>query len=575
MDAVDSLFQDVEAELKAQPEAPSSDGPSPSNTAPTQTSGSSSSMVIPQKQAVASAGTTDAPPPEETPSGLVALPAELEHYAVAHPIPEEESGPRRRNGERRPGVARRSRWTSIPEKPSIQTPGRVKGAPHVVPGALGPKERKALALRVRIDELTERLLSGIFEHDDRSPSPPPTYDASGKRNNTRPMRKRKAAEEERHVLVQTAKELSAGYQPPPDYRPVVIKRTKKIFIPQDKYPNVNFMGLIIGPRGITLKKTEAQTGAKIAIRGKGSLKAGKGRRDGKLNPGDTEPMHVVITAETDKSMRAATKVINALLVPKDDNENNHKMQQLRLLAELNGTLREPTDEPARGPGGANAVPLASGPANAQLDSAVDSFFSEIGGSATPSTSAAGGGSGAAGGDSSAGAPPPWARDGDKSSSSGAPPPWSSDGNGGGDNGGNSHRSSAPPPWKNRAVPDVPPPWANMNDNPPPAWHQPPQPDPHMMMGGPPGYGQPPMMGMGYGGGGGVGGGDFGGPGYAAQQHPGQHQQGYGGGYYQGGAPQQHHMPAHGHPPLPPGSAPLPPDAPPPDRPPLPPGPPPS
>ena len=36
------------------------------------------------------------------------------------------------------------------------------------------------------------------------------------------------------------------------------------------------MGLIIGPRGSTLKKMEGETGAKIMIRGKGSVKEGKG-----------------------------------------------------------------------------------------------------------------------------------------------------------------------------------------------------------------------------------------------------------------------------------------------------------
>ena len=40
---------------------------------------------------------------------------------------------------------------------------------------------------------------------------------------------------------------------------------------------MNFIGLIIGPRGNTLKKMERETGAKIMIRGKGSVKEGKGK----------------------------------------------------------------------------------------------------------------------------------------------------------------------------------------------------------------------------------------------------------------------------------------------------------
>jgi hypothetical protein len=36
------------------------------------------------------------------------------------------------------------------------------------------------------------------------------------------------------------------------------------------------MGLLIGPRGNTMKKIERETGAKIMIRGKGTVKEGKG-----------------------------------------------------------------------------------------------------------------------------------------------------------------------------------------------------------------------------------------------------------------------------------------------------------
>ncbi len=50
------------------------------------------------------------------------------------------------------------------------------------------------------------------------------------------------------------------------------KKTRKLYIPIKKYPEYNFIGLIIGPRGITQKNMERETGAKIAIRGRGSVK---------------------------------------------------------------------------------------------------------------------------------------------------------------------------------------------------------------------------------------------------------------------------------------------------------------
>lgn len=61
-------------------------------------------------------------------------------------------------------------------------------------------------------------------------------------------------------------------QPPADYKPMQLKKTRKMYIPIKKFPEYNFIGLIIGPRGITQKNMEKETGAKIAIRGRGSVK---------------------------------------------------------------------------------------------------------------------------------------------------------------------------------------------------------------------------------------------------------------------------------------------------------------
>eukprot|EP01099_Mayorella_cantabrigiensis_P004288 TRINITY_DN3216_c0_g2_i1.p3 TRINITY_DN3216_c0_g2~~TRINITY_DN3216_c0_g2_i1.p3 ORF type:complete len:138 (-),score=53.25 TRINITY_DN3216_c0_g2_i1:810-1178(-) len=85
---------------------------------------------------------------------------------------------------------------------------------------------------------------------------------------------------------------------------------------------------------------EKESGAKIAIRGKGSVKEGKSRTDGKLNPGDDEDLHVLITGDTEDSLNKAADMIEKLLVPVEEGKNEHKRQQLRKLAEINGTLRD-------------------------------------------------------------------------------------------------------------------------------------------------------------------------------------------------------------------------------------------
>ena len=47
--------------------------------------------------------------------------------------------------------------------------------------------------------------------------------------------------------------INPEYKPPPDYKPPMIKVNDKVMIPQEEHPEINFVGLLIGPRGNTLK----------------------------------------------------------------------------------------------------------------------------------------------------------------------------------------------------------------------------------------------------------------------------------------------------------------------------------
>jgi splicing factor 1 len=132
--------------------------------------------------------------------------------------------------------------------------------------------------------------------------------------------------------------LNPNYVPPPDYRKP--KVTKKIPIPQDKYPDYNFIGLIIGPRGNTQKRMERETNTKIAIRGRGSVKEGKSRKLQGFQPGDDEELHVLITADDEESLSRAATMVEQILVPVEESKNEHKARQLRELASINGTLRD-------------------------------------------------------------------------------------------------------------------------------------------------------------------------------------------------------------------------------------------
>ena len=134
----------------------------------------------------------------------------------------------------------------------------------------------------------------------------------------------------------------------PRFRPPVIRVSDKVLIPQEEHPDINFVGLLIGPRGNTLKAMEKDTGAKIIIRGKGSVKEGKvGRKDGQPLPGEDEPLHAFITASTAESVKKAVDRIKDVIkqgIEVPEGHNDLRRMQLRELAQLNGTLRE-TDTP--------------------------------------------------------------------------------------------------------------------------------------------------------------------------------------------------------------------------------------
>jgi len=178
----------------------------------------------------------------------------------------------------------------------------------------------------------------------RSPSPEPIYNNEGKRLNTREYRTRKKLEEDRHNLVTDAINVNAEYKPPPDYKPPVVRVSDKVMIPQEEHPDINFVGLLIGPRGNTLKNLEKDTGAKIIIRGKGSVKEGKiGRKDGQPLPGEDEPLHAYVTANNPENVYKAVEKIKDIIkqgIEVPEGQNDLRRQQLRELALLNGTLRE-------------------------------------------------------------------------------------------------------------------------------------------------------------------------------------------------------------------------------------------
>lgn len=52
----------------------------------------------------------------------------------------------------------------------------------------------------------------------------------------------------------------------------IVQLQEKIYVPVSEHPEYNFVGRILGPRGMTAKQLEQETGCKIMIRGRGSMR---------------------------------------------------------------------------------------------------------------------------------------------------------------------------------------------------------------------------------------------------------------------------------------------------------------
>jgi len=124
--------------------------------------------------------------------------------------------------------------------------------------------------------------------------------------------------------------------------------SKKVFVPAKDFPDYNFVGRILGPRGLTAKQLEQETGCKIMVRGKGSMRDKKKEEQNRGRPNWehlNEELHVLITVE-DSENRAEIKLqravaeIDKLLIPAIEGEDDLKKKQLMELAIINGTYRD-------------------------------------------------------------------------------------------------------------------------------------------------------------------------------------------------------------------------------------------
>ncbi|CAJ2500258.1 Uu.00g031110.m01.CDS01 [Anthostomella pinea] len=121
-----------------------------------------------------------------------------------------------------------SRWT---DNTTLQLP-------TAITAPMTSQQLDAYVMHVRIEELTQKLRMNdvvTANRGRRSPSSEPTYDASGRRTNTRQQRQRQRLEDEGHVLIRTAIKAIPNYRAPARY---VSQSTfkEKIYIPVKDFP---------------------------------------------------------------------------------------------------------------------------------------------------------------------------------------------------------------------------------------------------------------------------------------------------------------------------------------------------
>lgn len=233
---------------------------------------------------------------------------------------------------------KKSRWGSKAAIPGLTTK---------VP-SMTSEQDKIFLCQVKIEQARSLLRKpdlGIPANpDDRSPSPDPIYNSAGQRTNTRDARTKKKLENKLQQAIQELQTLCPSYVPPVDCRQAT-KYTHKVFIPLDKNPHINFVGMLIGPRGSTLKEMEEESGCKIIIRGKGSVKEGK-LSGAEMLPGADEPLHAYLTANHMDSIQKATALINKIVneaINNPEGESVIRQKQMMQLAVLNGTVTKNMD----------------------------------------------------------------------------------------------------------------------------------------------------------------------------------------------------------------------------------------
>ncbi|KAK4263434.1 hypothetical protein QN277_028840 [Acacia crassicarpa] len=196
------------------------------------------------------------------------------------------------------------------EEISKQIHRKTKWGPDLTQDA-SVRRGRALALKIRVDQITHQLKSQKSEAED-------TEDSSlGVKNLVHSHtdieiddKKSEMLEHEKREAIGEILRLDPSYKPPLGFKPLL--KEASVPLPVKEYPGFNFISLIYGPEGDNHKRVEKETGAKIEVHG---VKAGE---KAEIKPGSDvhgtyEEMHVIVSADRFEKVDAAVSIIELLI----------------------------------------------------------------------------------------------------------------------------------------------------------------------------------------------------------------------------------------------------------------------
>ena len=160
----------------------------------------------------------------------------------------------------------------------------------------------------RLDDLNKKQKDAVLEVAEpevRSPPPEPIYDGNGRRINTLEHTVKSAMMVEKNNLIEDCQRMNVGFMTPLDWK--VLKRTRKIYVPEYDNPELSYVALILGPGGRTQRIIEDLSNCRISVKGR---QAGSSRKN--LH-NQQEQTHVLVQAEDDESLEKGAEIVQKVL----------------------------------------------------------------------------------------------------------------------------------------------------------------------------------------------------------------------------------------------------------------------